>query len=431
MEIRVAVIGTKNMVQKVISSNTHEQVHIRPYVYDRPEDSEQLIDEAINNDVFLFTGPIPYYLGKQKVEERGLLAMYIPTDELAFSVSLNYVTHHRKIPPTRLSIDIPRREIVTNILSELSIEPENIFIKEFIYTDHHYITQEMVAFHQHNWESGNVDFVLTSVQSVFDELQKKNIPSFRVIIPHKNILDTLQRAVTEGELLLSKKSQIATGIIQINADQQGKDVLDEQAWKQMQDLLMKFSQKMNASLKMIDRNTFIMYGTKGGIQQITEDYRVFPLIDQLVRLHNTPIHFGFGFGLTAVEAEEHAHIGLYHAKKMGEHAAFIVTEDKQVIGPLNKSVTKTFQLQSQDDQTLMIAKKTGVSVSAITKMMNFIDLRQNQIFSANDLANYLQVSKRTSERLLKKLVDSQFAEISGEEQPYHKGRPRALYKLLI
>ena len=72
MEIRVAVIGTKNMVQKVISSNTHEQVQIRPYVYDRPEYSEQLIDEAINNDVFLFTGPIPFFLGKQKIEERGL-----------------------------------------------------------------------------------------------------------------------------------------------------------------------------------------------------------------------------------------------------------------------------------------------------------------------------------------------------------------------
>ncbi|MGG1658587.1 transcriptional regulator [Brevibacillus sp. NRS-1366] len=431
MEIRIAVIGTKNMVQKVISSNNHEQVQFRSFVYDRPEASKQLIDEATNNDVLLFTGPIPYYLGKNKIEERGLLAMYVPTDELAFSVSLNYIRHHRGILPNRLSIDIPRRDIVTNILSELSINSTNIYIKEFTYSNHHFITNEMVEFHQNHWESGNIDFVLTSVQSVFDELQKKGIPSFRLIIPHKNILDTLQRAVTEGELLLSKKSQIATGIIEINGAQKEEDALDDQVWKQIQELLMTFSRKMNASLKMIDPHTFMIYGTKGGIQQITEDYRVFPFIDQLVRLHHAPIHFGFGFGLTAVEAEEHARIGLYHAKKTGEHAAFIVTEEKQVIGPLNKSVTKTFQLQSQDDQTLMIAKKTGVSVSAITKMMNFIDLRQNQIFSANDLANYLQVSKRTSERLLKKLVDNQFAEISGEEQPYHKGRPRALYKLLI
>ncbi|MDD1368253.1 hypothetical protein PTB13_09285, partial [Bacillus sp. MHSD17] len=47
----------------------------------------------------------------------------------------------------------------------------------------------------------------------------------------------------------------------------------------------------------------------------------------------------------------------------------------------------------------------------------------------SDLSEYLQVTRRSTERLLKKLVDYGYAHICGEEMPYQQGRPRAIYEL--
>ncbi|CEH31077.1 hypothetical protein AM501_28840 [Aneurinibacillus migulanus] len=430
MVVQIAVIGSEKMVHEVIRLNQNKRIYIKPFIYEKPEEGLQLVEEAKDYTVLFFTGPIPYYMAKGKIQEYNLPAVYIPFDELAFSLSLYHIQHAFNINPLKLSIDIPKKEVVYNILHELRLDIQSIFIKEFEdEINQHRYTDEIVQFHYDLWKKGETSFVLTSVQSVYSELQKLNIPSFRMMIPRKNMIATLEQAVTIGELLLSKSSQIAVGIVQI-AEQHAQKHYDVKELKvTIYGFLTEFARKMNASVKTVDEHTFMIYGTRGGVEQLTDQYRVFPLLNHLKEINDVNINFGFGFGITVTEAEEHAQIGLYHAKKLDEHSVFIVTEEKKVIGPLNKKITKTFELQSQDERILAMAKKTGISVSSISKIVNFTNLRHNHSFSASDLADYLQLSRRSAERMLKTLVEKNYAEISGEEQPYQKGRPRSIYKI--
>ncbi|AMA72880.1 transcriptional regulator [Aneurinibacillus thermoaerophilus] len=430
MVVHIAVIGSEKMVHEIIRLNQNERIGIKPFIYEKPEESLKLVEKAKGCTVLFFTGPIPYYMAKGKIEEYNLHAVYIPFDELAFSLSLYHIQHAFGIYPSKLSIDIPKKEVVYNIFHELGLDTTSIFIKEFEdKMNQHRYTDEIVQFHYDFWKKGETSFVLTSVQSVYNELQKLNIPSLRMMIPRKNMIATLEQAVTIGELLLSKSSQIAVGIVQI-ADQHDQDHYDVKELKAtIFGFLTEFARKMNASVKTVDERTFMIYGTRGGVEQLTDRYRVFPLLNHVKEMKDVNINFGFGFGITVTEAEEHAQIGLYHAKKLNEHSVFIVTEEKKVIGPLNKKITKMFELQSQDERILAIAKKTGISVSSISKIVNFTNLRHNHGFSANDLADYLQLSRRSAERMLKILVEKNYAEISGEEQPYQKGRPRSIYKI--
>lgn len=108
--------------------------------------------------------------------------------------------------------------------------------------------------------------------------------------------------------------------------------------------------------------------------------------------------------------------------------AFLVTKDKEVIGPLNEDL-KAFHLKSEDRTVLHVAEETGISVATINKLVAFIRLRRDNRFTATDLAAYLQVSRRSAERILKKLADKEFVRAVGEEQPYQQGRPRALYRI--
>ncbi|USG65479.1 HTH domain-containing protein [Brevibacillus ruminantium] len=432
MLIRIALIGSEKMVNKVLSLSLKENVHIHPFVYEKPEESANLVKQASNYDVLFFTGPVPYFLARKEIEKLDLPAVFIPLDELGFTLSLFHIKNALFVHPDRLSIDIPRKEVVYHVLDELDLDRSHIYIKEFEKgIKHDLYTDEILQFHREQWQAQKVDFVLTSVQSVHKELQKLGIPSFRIIIPQKNVLDTLDSAIQAAELMISKASQIAVCIVRLSSAQEKQPSLSPHLLSDIRPILLDFAKKIDASLKEADEQTCYIYGTRRGIQHFTNHYRELPVLEQFKGLRDVKASFGFGFGRTVTEAEEHAQIGLFHAEKGRGDEAYIVTEDKKVIGPLNEKVTKSFQLLSLDEKLLAVIKQSGISVATMTKIIDFLRLRHNPIFSASDLADYLQVSKRTAERIMKKLVDNRYAEITGEEQPYQKGRPRALYRILL
>lgn len=75
-----------------------------------------------------------------------------------------------------------------------------------------------------------------------------------------------------------------------------------------------------------------------------------------------------------------------------------------------------------------MAEQTKLSPAAISKLIRFSQSRQSKQFTANDLASHLQVTRRTAERTLKRLMEFSYVKIVGEEMTYRQGRPRALYE---
>jgi predicted transcriptional regulator len=76
-----------------------------------------------------------------------------------------------------------------------------------------------------------------------------------------------------------------------------------------------------------------------------------------------------------------------------------------------------------------MAKLTKLSPLNISKLINFSHERQSAQFTSQNLSEYLQVTRRTTERIIKKLVDNGYAKIVGEEMTHQQGRPRTIYEL--
>ncbi|WP_197029265.1 MarR family transcriptional regulator [Alicyclobacillus macrosporangiidus] len=432
--IRIAVVGSKKMVEQVSFLNTNTRVQIDSYVYETPEQSAELVHEALSSHAILFTGPVPYYFARPILENAATPAEYVAFDEFAFLLTIQHMREVLGVHTQRLSIDIPRKQVVYNVFDEIGVESTGVFVKEHEtakVSEQHRFDDEWVAFHETLWRSNKTEFALTSVQSVYEKLYRLGVPCLRLIIPKKNIVDALQRAIAKAELVISQFSQIAVGIITVHAANESGGDADRKLHENVHERLLAFCRRMNASVTQTKPGNFVVYGTKGGIQQITRHYTTVPLLNDLWEWTDVVVRVGFGFGITAKEAEEHARIALYHSEQENRHSAYIVTEDKKVIGPIGQNATRTFQLQSQNEQILSIARHANISVSSVTKIMDFIALRNNHVFTASDLAQYLQLSKRSAERVLKKLVERGYAEVCGEEQPYQRGRPRSVYRLLV
>ncbi|MGG4496536.1 transcriptional regulator [Brevibacillus reuszeri] len=434
MIIRIAAISSEEFVPR-IRKNIHADanIHLTAYTYQNPKESAALLDLIDDCDVLLFAGPLPYFFAKEKTEQKKWPAVYIPSDEYTISLSLFHTMLHVQGGLDRISIDMPKAAYIEKVAEELDIPSTPWFV-----TDYSEIVEEggtrfdveqVIRFHREHWETGESKFALTGVDYVYARLRELNIPCAPLIVPDKNIRDAIQQAVAYGQLKISKNSQIAVGIAAINQVEAGY-----QAESQMQDAtiillqeLLELVKETDASIQKLGMDQFIIYGTRGSIEQMMEYGKIAHVLENVSRLCKVTVSMGFGFGLTAKEAEANARIAIYHARKTQESNAYLVTDEKEVIGPVNTEA-KIFQLKSENKAVLEIAEKSGSSVATINKLIQYVKLRRDNRFTATDLAEYLQISRRSSERTVKKLIDHQVIEVVGEEQPYQQGRPRAVYR---
>ncbi|MFP3387682.1 transcriptional regulator [Brevibacillus sp. SIMBA_040] len=435
MLIRLAVITPEDFAP-LITECAEEFTNIlyTTYYYGNPMECDQLMEQIQDCDVLLFAGPLPYYFfANRATSQKKIPAVYIPSDEYTLTLNLGHILLNREEGLKSLSVDIPKLAYLQQAVDEWQLDATGWSVRDYSQiidgVGTKFDPDELISFHRENYESGRSNLVLTSVDYVYVQLRDAGIPCVNLIVPKKSIRETVAKAAHLGQLMISENAQIAVGLAAINqvAGDTGTGIKPD-AGIMLQQMLLELGKETDASIQQLGLDQFIIYGTRGSIEQMTSDFTHMPAMGNMEQLFNVTISMGFGFGLTAKEAEANARIGLFHARKQPASSAFLVTNVKEVIGPLDAN-SRAFHLKSDNRDILHVADQTGLSVATITKLSSFINLRRDNRFTATDLAEYLQFSRRSAERMLKKLMEKGFVETVGEEQPYQQGRPRAVYRI--
>lgn len=84
-------------------------------------------------------------------------------------------------------------------------------------------------------------------------------------------------------------------------------------------------------------------------------------------------------------------------------------------------IIKKIALSNNNQQILKVAEKLKMSAKNLNLIRQFIKLNKNRPFSATELATYINLSRRSAERMINRLVERNYLELSGEEHPYHQG----------
>jgi hypothetical protein len=440
MDIRLAAFGSESLITRVSQYVKHfEGIEFIPYIYETIEESPELVRKAIDADVLFFTGDVPYMLSKKVIEEINKPAVFMPIDEYAVTAALFQVKYHKK--SHKFSMDITKSVDVYEICEELSLNIDDIYFKNFddIYNENGKIDQvELINFHKKLWDEGKINIVVTCISSVYNALQRENIPVIRIIHPKKTIIDTLRRGIMFGELELSKKAQIVVGIVSIDnyqAIESDKGSYHAESNSLLlHQLLLDFSSDIHASIQKVGKDQFIIYSTKGSFELITHQYKILPVLNKIKKMLNVKINIGFGLGFTTKEAENHALKALMNSAENSEKCcAYIVTVDKQILGPLTHiplEDKKNGEYWTQNDFLLSISKNSGINIQNVRKIIEFCRMKNFKPFSATELAEYMQISRRSAERFIKNIVRANFANVVGAEQFAKRGRPTTVYKLI-
>lgn len=412
MSIKIAVIGSSEFIDNILTIATQiADIEIVPYIYQEPEEAAELVKTMKPCDVVFFSGALPYFFARKYREKLPIPSIYRTTDEMAVATSLLSIFYNYNTVPERISIDLIDSSVVTNVLEEieLNVHPLNVLEYRQMIEDHFNLA-EIVSFHQTLWKQGKIDLALTSIHAVYDRLQSLGVPAMRITDPKISLIRCLQEAKAQAELFKSKAAQVAVGYISANVSQE---------------YLHAFARKIHASVQYRDESLFVVYTTRGNIEALLEQ----DLLYNFLKKSQVSVKVGFGYGATIAEAEQNAKVALQFSEKdSGDPCGYILTENKELLGPFPLE-RKQHRLKNDHPKFLSVAKQTKLSPANLSKIMEFSKSRQSLHFTAADLSDYLQITRRSTERILKKLLDHGYVRVVGEEMTYQQGRPRAIYEL--
>jgi predicted transcriptional regulator len=400
------------------------------YVYESPWEINHLIEKAGKEvDSLLFSGSIAFYFGQKKINENNIMAIYVSFNELVVSLSLFSIYFHKKIPLEKISVDIPKRAFIDNILKEMQISKGPYYIKDYpwIFNQEEkkasFDFSQFVQFHATLYKEKKTQFALTSIHAVYKDLQELGIPSIYMVQTKQSLKEALEKAVTLTRLKKTKDSQIAVLSIKVNDYPSHQDA---QVFRlQILQHLHVTARQLNARVSHDHYQPYLIYTNRGSMEAMQQE-----TILKLEGKLKSSLQIGIGYGHTMNEAENHANQALYFTEKHSTNKTtiFLLDEDKKLSGPLFAN-EKQYTLKNEDQSIQLLAEQLKMTAKNMLRFFDFLRLNQFRSFSAQELADYLAVSRRSAERTIKRFLEQEFLYIIGEEQPYEQGRPRALYNI--
>ncbi|WP_107950639.1 MarR family transcriptional regulator [Lysinibacillus parviboronicapiens] len=398
------------------------------FPYTVPEESVGLIDEAASkSDILLFAGSIPYYYCYKKIQVQKIQATYIPVDELSLSLSLLSIIHSQKIELANISIDLPNKDSFYQVITEAGLQADHFFLKDYawVYEQQRemkeFQIEEYIHFHKNLYAAGKTKHVLTCLHAVFVALNQLGIPSTYMVDSKHTFVSTISKAIDAYKYSLLSSSQIAV----VSIASQEKSLVNNLLFLESIEKICKI---FNARVSQSQSEPFVIYATRGAIRKSNIAYFQ-SLIGQLEKQFETFFNIGIGIGYSLHEAEIHSSQALFFTNKFKNQTSVLclVDEDSRLLGSLFENERK-ISLLNNDKQVLALAEEIKMSAKNLKLMKQFIGMNNNRPFSAAELAEYMNLSRRSAERIISRLIDNNYLLFIGEEHPYNQGRPRKVYK---
>lgn len=424
MKMKVAIFCPRAMLSRVKQLAVDEELEFMFFPYMQTKELLDQVEKAYVCDIYLFTEQIPYLLVKNKVVKNTTPCVCISLNEYMLLTTLSLLKQERKQSWDRISMDVCDETPVYNVLSELDLQDNDIYLlrmEEWMYHDDF---SAIVEYHQSLWKQDKIDYVLTSHEKVEEKLKQKEIPAKKVHIPSLNIKLAIEEAkqIAKLQQYQLNTTQIVIGYIQLKATEARVQSFDSN--EQLRHIVNEFAHQNNACMVINKHNRIMLFGTNSMLDHIKRHYRDFPLLHIIERHTQLPVAIGFGLGLDAKRAKENAQIALKACLASNESKCYLVNENQDTIGPIG--ITKTFDT-SKLYQALI--HKARLNNETSYNFIQFVTMRNNEPFSSHDFALHYKITKRSAERTINKLLAGKVIKITGEEKPYIRGRPRKLFSL--
>ncbi|MFD0681813.1 MULTISPECIES: ArsR family transcriptional regulator [unclassified Paenibacillus] len=428
MKIRLGYIGVEDTMEMVLAViRKYPDYECYPYIHTRFEEIDDLLEQHSGKvDMWLFSGPLPYEAAKQSGKSSKPL-FFIPYTGTSLYRTLCEILYQQKLHIDELSFDILTQAELQQVFSEFGIKHRPVYNKEYTGSD-----EALYEHHLKLWEQGKTKAAVTCVWIVQQKLARMGVPVFRVRPTESSVESVLNTALRAHEMLQFMDAQVAVQIIKtdpyngVSQELYSSDELFNMEMALTQKLLQ-YAKKVQGSLKSAGPGRFAIFTTRGIVRELTNNFTTIPDLAEIQELEGQLANCGIGIGKTVYEAELLAGKALLHTKPYKEGAWMIFFEDKTITGPLGKPEQLSYSYVS--DELQKISAVSSLNIATLGKIQFILRKRGTDEINAYELAQHMQILPRSARRILIQLEASGLAQITGEDNPHPRGRPRKIYRI--
>ena len=394
--IKLAILTPKNSSEKIKNSLKEITCEIKYIFYNNLYDLEELyLKNAQKYDGIITSGPIGYEIIKNSVELFTPLYHFDISKGDLYKYLFNILKENPKIDFSRVYIDF------------ISPEKKGYWFKDI------FKKEEEPIFYQINFSNKNlyetlknnyinlkkekkIDIVLTRISNMVNFLKSEKI-SFDFLFPsEENIKNTVLEVIKDIKILKSEKKQIIFG--KLLFDKISIDIEEEI-----------HSISKNCIIKILDKNIEIL--------MLYEDFINSNIALNLKKKFRNNFLSGWGKGNNINEARHNAEKSYIKNKETNTEVIYLVSTNSEIIlSEINAKKKKNIEIIEKLKE-LNITKQNSEKLIELFK-------NQEKVSCAN-LADYLNISERTANRLLLKLEENSLA-ISNLIK-INRGRPKKIY----
>lgn len=431
MNIHLGIVGPEdnvNAVKKILNENSYP-FSASNFIYQNVQEALQIVEQEQKNiDVWFFTGQAPYsYVTEQKT----LLNAFYPVlngSSLTKVLLISSLNDNKKL--NKISFDTLSEDEIIETFEELQLPTNQLMYYPY---DGFKSKEELTHFHKKAFQEKKVDFCVTCVSTVYQELKSLNIPCYRITPTKMAIKRTLSSAAQYGEMIQFKNAQVSNIMIEfpelklkIGDGTRSYDL--HRLHLNIEQEIITFTEAVKGSFVAVGNDLFNIYTTRGVIEkQINQD--ILSLLEKLYVKTGLKAYIGIGFGYTVMEAENNAYSAIKESRHHELQSVMLVEVDGTVKGPLQTQTTISYQRSTLNTELKRKLSKAGVSIANFNKIQSIQQQINRPSISANEIADWLNMTERNVRRILNQLESVGLCKVVGTEAPGSRGRPRRLYHI--
>ncbi|NMB28287.1 MAG: hypothetical protein GX987_09600 [Tissierellia bacterium] len=428
--MKIGVVGPFDSTERILEviEKYYPNIETVVYVKEKVNEVGDIIDECLTlTNGIIFTGCAVLSEAEKAAD------LYVPCEAIARDGSsimkAFWDIYQDNKPIDRISIDLLEKDLVDEIVNEFNLDVEAIYNKPY---DPSIPELEYQKWHQDLLKKGDINLIITAFGSVYNELVSLGLPVYRLnlTVPLiKKAIDNLIYKIKNREM---EANQIGIQIFKIkNIDNIYDRPYDQLVVKNIVEKeILVYAKEVQGSMFKLDNNKYILCSTRRTLEN-DQNINVFQTVVRNLDKENISICSGMGFGYTGWDAERNSKDALSMSEKEDNGALFIIDQEKRIKGPINHKREKAYDLIVTDERLIKISNEIGISPTYLSKLLPLIKESEDKYFSADILADYLNISHRSARRILTKFEESNYGEVVTTAVTKGVGRPKKIVRIKI
>ncbi|MCI8870010.1 MAG: hypothetical protein HFF39_05630 [Lawsonibacter sp.] len=437
--MRIAVAGGLHSINLIreIAGQTELYVELEYLSTESyPVMAEELRRRQQEFDGVLFTGMSPLHYASECVSPT------IPWEVLHRSqqallcamLKASYVNHWDL---SRISADSYQEDLIRSVYRELGMPAAQVPIQTAAFrpADPDYI-QYLLDFHVKNYRSGAANTCITGIDAVEYGLREQNIPCVQILPLTETIVQKINKLRLDNQLKLTQDHTIATILVEIVPQRDHLFGINELGQFRERNIAKEyvyiFGQSIGAAIFEIADGRFVLFTTRVLLEHHTRKLRTFSLFRDIGQCDNVKrVFVGIGFGTDARTSKQNAETGVNRARGQKRDCLFIVYENGRLAGPIKYSAAEDARQAGQiaNRRLLQISRRTEIGLNTLQKLQHVLRQYSIEVTTPQALAEILEMSPRSMNRLLAKLDDGGYLKVVGKESRGSSGRPSRLIQI--